>query len=91
MSKVYVDVTAKFDKDGRMEPVQISWTDGTRFRVDKVLNVCRAVSTGGGGTGIRYTCRICGKNAFVFYSEREHRWFVEGKGTVRSDWVYTVM
>ncbi|MCR5440596.1 MAG: hypothetical protein K6E66_00655 [Lachnospiraceae bacterium] len=91
MSKVYVDVTAKFDKDGRIEPVQISWTDGTRFRVDKVLNVCRAVSTEGGGTGIRYTCRICGKNAFVFYSEREHRWFVEGKGTVRSDWVYTVM
>ena len=91
MSKVYVDVTAKFDKDGNIEPVQISWTDGTRFRVDKVLSVCRAVSTGGGGMGIRYTCRICGRNAFVFYSEREHRWFVEGKGSVRSDWVYTVM
>ena len=91
MSKVYVDVTAKFDKDGRIEPIQISWTDGTRFRVDKVLSVCRAVSVGGGGMGIRYTCRICGKNAFVFYSEREHRWFVEGKESVRSDWVYTVM
>ena len=28
---------------------------------------------------------------FVFYSEREHRWFVEGKEGRRSDWVYTII
>jgi hypothetical protein len=91
MSKVYVEVTAKFDKDGKIEPIQISWTDGTRYPVDKVLGVNRAVSTAGGGIGVRYTCRICGRSAFVFYSEREHRWFVEGKDSARTDWIYTVI
>ena len=91
MSKVFVEVTAKFDKDGKIEPLQVAWTDGTRYPVDKVVSVCRAVSTGGGGIGLRYTCRICGKSAFVFYSDRDHRWFVEGKGGTRSDWVYTII
>ena len=30
-------------------------------------------------------------SAFVFYSERDHRWFVEGKEGRRSDWVYTII
>ncbi len=91
MNKVYVDVMAKFDRDGNIEPVQVSWTDGSKYNIDKVIGMCRAVSKGGGITGIRYTCKICGRSAFVFYSEREHRWFVEGKGAGRIDWIYTVI
>ncbi len=35
----------------------------------------QAPSLRGGGLGMRYTCRICGKEVWLF--EEEGRWFVE--------------
>jgi len=84
MSKVYVEVEAVFTEDGTMRPACIRWTDGSRYEIDKVTEVKRAVSLAAGGCGLRYTCRINGHSSFLFYGD-EGRWFVEGRGGGRNN------
>ncbi|PKM61725.1 MAG: hypothetical protein CVU99_02280 [Firmicutes bacterium HGW-Firmicutes-4] len=74
--KKFVSVTAKFDQDG-ITPLQIIWPDGRVFDVDRVLDVRPAASIAVGGLGIRYKCKIAGKERLLFYEEP--RWFVEAK------------
>lgn len=77
MRKVYVDVTLKQDKYGTIVPLTVTWEDGRRFEVDRVLDVRRAAATRVGGAGIRYTVRILGKETYLFNDGE--RWFVEAK------------
>ena len=76
-AKVYIDVDAHFTKEGELTPLAITWEDGHRYEVDRVLNVQRCASRKAGGVGIRYTCRICGQTSCLFYEV--DRWFVERK------------
>ncbi len=73
--KTYVEVTARFDTEGRVIPLKILWEDGSSFFIDKVLDIRPAASLKAGGAGIRYTCRINLKERFLFLEES--RWFVE--------------
>lgn len=75
--KAYINVVAEFDSDGRIMPLVIKWEDGTRYEVDRVLDVRPAASLKAGGAGIRYTCRIMGKQTCLWLEE--NRWFVEAK------------
>jgi len=75
--RVYVKVIAEFDEAGSIRPLSIAWEDGRKFCVDRVLDVRRAASTKAGGQGIRYTCRIMGKETYLFNDDG--RWFVEAK------------
>jgi len=76
--RVYVRVVAEFDEAGGVRPLSVAWEDGRRFEVDRVLDVRRAASTKAGGQGMRYTCRIMGRETYLF--EDDGRWFVEAKG-----------
>lgn len=78
MSKIYVAVLAEFTKEGTLKPREIIWEDGRHFEVDKIIDARQAVSLKAGGIGIRYTCRINGREKYIFY-EDNNRWFVEGK------------
>ena len=73
--KVYVQVTAVFYPDGRLHPVSFIWEDGQSYAIDKVLGVIRAASLKAGGTGMRYTCMVHGRETCLFYEE--DRWFME--------------
>lgn len=75
--KVFVEVTARFDIDGKITPLSLLWEDGTVYEIDRVLDVQRAASLKAGGMGIRYTVRINGRQSYLFYEEP--RWFVEAK------------
>lgn len=77
VEKVYVEVTARFDTEGNLEPLSVVWVDGRTFPVDRVLEARKAASTKAGGVGMRFRCRIRGKETFLFYEDP--RWFVEGK------------
>lgn len=79
--KVYVEVHARYDPDGVFTPESVVWTDGRQFEIQKVLDVRQAASQKAGGTGIRYTCLINGKEKFLFLEEikDKQRWFMEGK------------
>ena len=75
--KVYVEVIVKFNIDGKMIPKSLRWDDGTIYEIDKILDERRAASLKAGGQGIRYLCRIHGKERYLFYEKP--KWFVEVK------------
>ena len=77
MRKVYVDVTLKQDKYGTIVPLTVTWEDGRKFEIDRVIDVRRAASTKVGGNGVRFTVRILGKETYLF--DDGERWFVEAK------------
>lgn len=38
--KVYVAVKTDFAPDGTMLPREITWEDGERFEIDRILDIC---------------------------------------------------
>lgn len=78
MSKIYVDVLAEFTKEGVLKPREIIWEDGRHYEVDKIIDTRPAARLKAGGARIRYTCKIQGREKYVFY-ESNYKWFVEGK------------
>ena len=77
MRKVYVDVTLRQDKYGTRVPLSVTWEDGTKYEIDRGLDVRRAAATKVGGTGVRFTVRIMGRVTYLF--DDGERWFVEAK------------
>ena len=73
--KVYVDVLVKMDKDGDMTPVEFVWDDGTTYQIDQIKNKERGASRKAGGTGIRYTAMVGGKECHLYYEF--DKWFME--------------
>lgn len=79
--RAYVKVVVEVDPCGRVRPLSVEWEDGRIFQVDRLLDVRMAASTKAGGQGMRYTCRILGRETYLF--EDEGRWFVEAKDVPR--------
>lgn len=84
--KVFVEVLAKFNTEGKIVPVMIMWEDGTLYKIDRVVDVRSAPASRAGGQGDRYTVRINGMESYIYF-ERSYdiigrnlgRWFVERK------------
>ena len=76
--KIYVDVKAKFSKEGNIIPTGIIWEDGRTFNIQRITDIRRAASLRAGGTGVRFTCIIDGFEKHLYY-EDSNRWFVEGQ------------
>ena len=79
--KVYVEVRARHLIDGTCRPETIKFENDEVYEIDRVKQCCRAASTKVGGTGLRYTVMICGKETYLF-DEENWKWFVEGKSRV---------
>ena len=77
MSKVFVEVIARFTKDGGKIPLAVTWEDGRRFDIDRITDMRYAASLKAGGQGLRYRCRINGHETYLWLEE--DKWFVEGK------------
>ena len=75
--KRYVEVLARTTADGLRTPLEIVWEDGTRYRVDRVLDRRQAAATRCGGAGVRYTIRVLGHETYLF--DEGPRWFVEAR------------
>lgn len=75
--KVIVEVLSRTDRDGRVYPIAVKWEDGRKFRIDRIMDVCRAASLKAGGQGMRYTCAIRGREAYLYYDAPI--WFMEGR------------
>jgi hypothetical protein len=83
-AKVYVGVVASFNADGRLLPLQLTWEDGKKYKIDRVLDIRPAPALKAGGQGDRYTVSIGGKQSFLFFERSTSlsgnnlgRWFVE--------------
>lgn len=82
--KVYVKVKTDFDREGNMRPLSLTWVDDHVYEIDKVLHVDHRPALRAGGSGLRYTVRIGGRESFLFYEPSSTidgpvygRWFVE--------------
>jgi hypothetical protein len=73
--KRYVEVSVIFDVDGKMQPEEIHWFDGTIYKVDEVLDVQRRASLKVGGSGLRFFIRIGRSKTYLYFEQP--RWFVE--------------
>jgi len=67
-----------------MLPREITWEDGTKYEVDRVLDIRQAPAMKAGGQGDRYTIKIRGQQSYLFferstesYGNNIGRWFVE--------------
>ena len=82
--KVYVAVKADFNEDGIMLPREITWEDGTKYAIDRVLDIRQAAAMKAGGQGDRYTVRIGRQQSYLFFERSTNlagdhigRWSVE--------------
>lgn len=82
--KVYVAVTAKFNSDGVLMPIDLTWEDGEVFEIDRVTDIRQAAAMKAGGQGDRYTIWVRGKQSYLFFERNCSltgnnlgRWFVE--------------
>ncbi len=75
MARTYIAVIAEHDVDGSTNPISIRWSDGRVFSVDRVLDIRQAPALKSGGLGMRYHCRIHGREVYLFCDEG--RWFLE--------------
>lgn len=73
--KIYVKVRADFGFDGKLLPLMLRTEDGAPQRIDRVLDVRPAASLRAGGQGIRYTCRVDGRELYLFFDDPY--WFIE--------------
>lgn len=67
----------QYTEDGQITPLAVRWSPEQLFEIDRVLDVRPAASLRAGGSGIRYLCRIKGRERFIWLEE--NRWFVETK------------
>lgn len=71
----YIDVNAKMTAVGKVYPLEIIWEDGKIFKIDKILDIKNLASTKGGGVGVRYLCKIKGREKILFLND--YKWFIE--------------
>ena len=84
--KVYVGVKADFREDGVMLPRVITWEDGEKYEIDRILDIRQAAAMKAGGQGDRYTIVVRGRQSYLFFERSTNltgnnigRWFVERK------------
>jgi len=75
VGKVHIQVIAQHDLEGRIRPLSLIWEDGRKFPIDRVVDIRQAASLKAGIQGMRYTCRIAGKEVHLFCDEG--KWFLE--------------
>ena len=75
MPRIELDIIVEHRKDGLALPKTIIWDDWRRFDIDRVLDIRKAAATKCGGIGIRYICRIRGREYKIF--DEDGKWFIE--------------
>lgn len=90
----YVDVVARFGRDGSIEPVAVMWRDGRSFPVDEVLYVGEFGAPERGRRIARYDVRFGGHETAMYLERRDAspaaaeperlRWWVWARDQVKS-------
>ena len=74
-TKKPVGVYVYVSPEGSVRPLKIRWDD-EHYSVDKIYDICPAASLKAGGFGMRYNCRINGRDTHL-YQEDEGTWFID--------------
>lgn len=71
-----IRVTGESYGSGIVFPATVIWPDGRRFRVEGIDSAQERARFATGGIGVRFSCRIGGKQRVVGY-EKKGDWFLE--------------
>lgn len=77
--KQYISVQTLITSDGKLIPLILYIDDKNQYKVDKVLEMKRAMSAHVQGSGIRYKVLIQNKEKYIFFCDNEFKWFIEAK------------
>lgn len=84
--KAYVTVLTEICADGTMLPRVITWEDGIKYEIDRVLDVRPGYAAKAGGQGDRYTIMVNGRRTYLYFERSTNitgriigRWFAERK------------
>lgn len=84
--KTTMAVKADFAADGTLLPRIITWEDGEKYEIDRIIDIRQAAALKAGGQGDRYTIMIRGMQRYLFFERSANltgnnigRWFVERK------------
>ena len=77
--KICVEVLARFSPQGGIKPLELTWTDGRRYQVERICSVQCAPARVSAVLPVRYTCVIGGREKFLYFEPERLRWFVERK------------
>lgn len=69
-----VSVIAEINDQGRIIPIAVGWGNGRNLPVEAVSDIRPMASTKAGGEGMRYTCRIRGRETYLFLNKS---WMLE--------------
>jgi len=78
--KLYVNVIAKFDKDGTITPMTLEWKDGLLYDVERVRTLGECPSRRAGGQGVHFMVQIVGRPAILSFEDP--CWFIGRKELV---------
>jgi hypothetical protein len=74
MEKVCVEAITRVRRDGIVVPLVVIW-DGVEYKIDKVLDACRACELKSNENGYRYLCMIGGRRMYLWL--QDDKWLVE--------------
>ena len=74
-NKIYVKVRADHEIGGTIRPLCFRAEGGEAVKIDKIIDVRHAPSLKAGGQGLRFTCRVGGREIFLFHDRGD--WFIE--------------
>ena len=72
--KVYVAVKADFAENGKMIPRQITWEDGSKYEIDRILDVRQATAM---KAGVKIAKPVKQNTVFILffcYEILSHHW-----------------
>lgn len=76
--KVFVAVYLRVESGGAMKPVAVEWTDGTKYKIERVTDERNAPPEHCGGVLTRkYRVLIRGREKLLYMDRQSGRWFVE--------------
>ena len=77
MRRIFVSTVVRFDADGNVTPMWIEWTNGEKYKIDKIVTVTRS-SALHSDMGYRYLVLIRNQERELGFDG--HRWFVQDHG-----------
>ena len=85
----YVDVIARFGRDGDVEPVRVLWKDGRTFVIERVIEHSPFGTVNNGVSQACYTVLIRGEEKKIYLERREPVPAI-GKGETLRWWVWAL-
>jgi len=73
--KRYVYVLDEHRVGGGIFPLSLTDEEGESAQIDRILDIRQAASLKAGGNGVRYICRVEGREIRLFHDRDD--WFIE--------------